>query len=108
MKVGTRKTKGWHSADIVAAVRKSGSTLVEISESLGLARASGSRALLRPHFRVNKAIADLIGVPLHVLWPFWFAADGSRIPLRNPQRREPHTTRVRESNRRVPASHKAA
>lgn len=108
MGIAARKTKGWHSADIVAAVRKKGSSLVEISENLGLARASGSRALIHPHRRVNEAIAELIGVPLHILWPLWFDADGARIPMRAPARRDPLTTRVHESNPRVRASSKAA
>ncbi|MGD0564503.1 MAG: helix-turn-helix domain-containing protein [Roseiarcus sp.] len=92
--------EGWHSADIVAAVRKNGSSLVAISESLGLTRSAASRALLRPHARVNKAIAALIGAPLHEIWPQWFDADGERISARLRPRSRPRspTTRVSESN----------
>jgi lambda repressor-like predicted transcriptional regulator len=32
---------GWHPADIVAAVRKKGSSLVKVSADLGTARNSG-------------------------------------------------------------------
>ncbi len=93
------ETKGWHPADIVAAVRKKGSSLVAISGDLGLTRSAASRALLIPHPRVNKAIADLVGAPLHEIWPQWFDADGRRIAARSPSPRPlSSTTRVPESN----------
>ncbi len=89
---------GWHPADIVAGVRKKGSSLVAISKSLGLTSSAASRALLLPHTRVNAAIAAIIGAPLHEIWPQWFDADGRRI-ARSP-RSSPlsPTTRVPESN----------
>ncbi len=70
---------GMHRADIVAAVRKSGSSLVGISSALGLTRSAASRALILPHTRVNRAIAEVIGRPMHELWPQWFDASGQRI-----------------------------
>jgi len=74
-----RRKQGWHQADIVAAVRKKGKSLVGIAEGLGLTRSVASRALILPHARVNRAIAEVIGEPLHVIWPQWFAVDGERI-----------------------------
>jgi Ner family transcriptional regulator len=92
------RIKGWHSADIVAAVRKKGTSLVAISGDLGLTRSAASRALLIPHTRVNRAIADLIGVSAHELWPCWFDATGRRIRARSPRSRLSSTTRVSESS----------
>ena len=70
-----------------------------------------SWALIRPHLRANHAIAEFLGVSLHELWPQWFDHSGGRIglhaPLRSHRANRP-TTRVRESNRRVPASKTAA
>ena len=97
--------------DIMAAVRKRGSTLAGVGRSVGLSRKSMSWALIRPHLRANKAIADFLGVSLHELWPQWFDRSGGRIdPLSPKQTRSPrsHTTRVPESNLRVPASRKVA
>ena len=73
------KAEGWHKADIVAAIKKKNSSLVAVSEDLGLTRSAASRALILPHARVNRAIAALIGVHESVLWPQWFDASGRRI-----------------------------
>ncbi len=97
--------------DIMAAVRKRGSTLAGVGRSVGLSRKSMSWALIRPHLRANAAIADFLGLSLHELWPQWFDRSGGRIDPRSPkQTRSPrsHMTRVRESNRRGPAASKAA
>lgn len=99
--VGGKSKKNWHNADIVAAVRKRGSSLVQISAALGLTRSAGSRALLRPHARVNKAIAAVIGVSPHEIWPQWFGVSGQRIGARSSSRLSSATsltTRVPESN----------
>ena len=100
--------KGWHAADIVAAVRKKGSSLVAISSELGLTRSAASRALLLPHTRVNVAIAAVIGVRPHVIWPQWFDADGRRIRARSPRSRLSSTTRVSESSPAAFATSKTA
>lgn len=93
-----KRRNGWHPADIVAAVRKNGSSLVKVSADLGLTRSAASRALLLPHTRVNRAIAALIGVPAHELWPNWFDVAGRRIRARSPRSRLSSTTRVSESS----------
>ncbi len=89
---------GWHPADIVAAVRKKGSSLVKIAGELDLTRSAASRALIIPHTRVNRAIAAVIGVPAHEIWPDWFDAAGRRIRARSPRLRLSPTTRVSESS----------
>jgi lambda repressor-like predicted transcriptional regulator len=95
------QNREWDRFDIIAAVRKSGTTLAGVGRAVGLSRKSMSWALIRPHTRANLAIAEAIGQPPHVLWPQWFDASGERIaskPLHRSRRREPLTTRVRESN----------
>jgi len=79
----------WHKADIHAAVRKAGSNMSEIGRSVGLKRQTMYWALIFPHFRANRAIADFLGVSLHEIWPQWFDADGkltSRRPILRPGR----------------------
>lgn len=83
------KIEGWHRADILAAVRKRGSTLAEIARRAGLARQTLYWAMsAAPRLRANKAIADFLDVPLHELWPQWFDEDGtlfSTQPLPRPR-----------------------
>jgi len=73
---------GWHRTDIMAAVRKHGSSLAGIGRDAGLARATMVWALIRPHARANRAIAEFLGVPLHILWPQWFDEDGKLVSTR--------------------------
>ncbi len=72
MKPKTEPLQGWHRADIIAAVRKKGSSLARLGRSIGLSRPSMSWALIKPHPRANAAIAELIETPMHKLWPQWF------------------------------------
>ena len=89
---------GWNRFDIIAAVRKRGSSLAGIARDVGLSRKSMSWALIRPHDRANRAIAAFLKLPPHELWPEWFDAGGQRIGDRSPSPRlRSSTTRVSES-----------
>ncbi len=70
---------GWHRKEIIAAVGMKGSSLAAIGREVGLKRQSMSWALISPHVKANRAIAEFLGVPLHDLWPQWFDADGKLI-----------------------------
>ena len=70
---------GWHRADIMAAVRKRGSSFAEIGRSVGLKRQTIYWAMITPHPRANAAIAEFLDVPLCELWPQWFDEDGKLI-----------------------------
>ncbi len=37
-------------------------------------------ALIRPQPTGNTIIAKCLGVPLHNIWPEWYAEDGKRLP----------------------------
>lgn len=67
----------WHRQDIIAAVKKRGSSLAGLGRQLGLTRATMAWALINRHERANRAIAEFIGVPAHELWPHWFLPDTS-------------------------------
>lgn len=41
-------SKDWHSADIIAAIKKTGTTLAAVSRDAGLSSTTLSNALLRP------------------------------------------------------------
>lgn len=71
--------EGWHRADILAAVRKRGSSIAEIARNVGLARQTLYWAFIFPRIRANRAIADFLGVSMHELWPQWFDAEDKLI-----------------------------
>jgi lambda repressor-like predicted transcriptional regulator len=68
-----------HPEDLKAEVRKTGISLAELARRHGMVGGTGSRALYEPCPRMNRAIADHLGVSVHALWPEWFDADGERI-----------------------------
>ena len=73
-------SKGWHPADIVAAVRKSGSTMMEIAIAAGFHPSALSHCMRFPVPEANRAIADHLDKSLHDLWPDWFDQDGNVLP----------------------------
>ena len=69
---------------IIAAIHRNGETLKSLGLKNGLAKSSCSAALHVPVPTANKAIAKLIGHPVHKLWPQWYNDKGERIfPKRN-------------------------
>lgn len=70
---------GWHRADIVAAVHRTGTSLVRLGLAHGYARTTLSASLSRRHPRANSVIADHIGVARSVLWPSWYAVDAHHV-----------------------------
>ena len=77
--------QNWHRADVLARVRKGGTTLAGLARRAGLSRQSLSWALIKPHPRANEAIAGFLGEPVGKLWPEWFDAEGRRRPIPSPQ-----------------------
>lgn len=74
-------TQGWHPADIIAAVRKQGTTLQRLSREHGFSREAMNKSLTTCFPRAHRIIADLIGVSRHELWPQWYdARDVRRSP----------------------------
>lgn len=83
---------GWHHADIVAAVRKRGSNLRQLSIANGKAESTLRAALLKPRTPSNQIIAAFIGVPMHELWPQWFDRAGRLIAPSDPSKPTTHPT----------------
>lgn len=67
---------GWHRADIIAAVHKKDTSLRALALGRGLSESALRAALQRPRTPSNRIIAEFLGVPMHVLWPQWFDAEG--------------------------------
>lgn len=76
----------WHPADIIAAVRKSGTSLQRLSLKHGFNSHSMNKAVRLCFPACHSIIADVIGVPRHVIWPQYYFPDGRRRSLREQRR----------------------
>lgn len=58
----------WHPADIIAALKKSGTNLSALSVQNGYSRDGLRNALYRPYPKAERIIAKAIGVEPSVIW----------------------------------------
>ena len=78
----------WHPADILAAIRKKGSTLTALSRESGLGSSTLSNTLSRRWPKGEMIIAQMIGVPAWEIWPSrYYNAKGELVvpKLRTPK-----------------------
>ena len=66
-------TDDWHRADIVAALRKQGWSLRELSRQNGLSEGTLKSALDRPYLKAEGIIAKAIGITPEDIWPQRYA-----------------------------------
>jgi Ner family transcriptional regulator len=71
----SRSGTDWHPADVLAALKKRGKSLVSISIAHGYHPTAAGKALKRPWPAVERAIAAELGVSPEEIWP-------SRYPLK--------------------------
>lgn len=76
-KPAKEKVQDWHSADIVAAIRKTGTSLQRISREHGLCNAAVGQALHRPYPKSERIIAERLGIEPQVIWPSRYNLDGT-------------------------------
>jgi len=62
-------TENWHRADILAAIKKKGGTLAQLSRSNGLHARTLYNALERHWPKGEQIIADYIGEEVRNIWP---------------------------------------
>ncbi|AVF34882.1 helix-turn-helix domain-containing protein [Rahnella sikkimica] len=70
--------KDWHSADIIAAIKKKGTTMAAVSREAGLCSSTLSNALTRKWPKGEKLIAEAIGVRAEIIWPTRYS--GTKYP----------------------------
>lgn len=75
----------WHQADIIAALRKKGTTLAAVSRAAGLSSSTLANALSRPWPKGENIICQAIGVAPHTVWPSRYY-DGQGKLITRPQR----------------------
>lgn len=69
----------WHTADIIASLRKRGTTLAAVSRAAGLSSSTLANVLCRPWPKGEKIIADTLEVHPSVIWPSrYFDAQGKQ------------------------------
>ncbi|MFZ5524751.1 MAG: helix-turn-helix domain-containing protein [Pseudomonadota bacterium] len=69
-------SKDWHRADIIAAVRKAGSNLHELSRKHGY-KAALLNALYYPAPKYERLIAEFLNTTPEKIWPSRYHADGT-------------------------------
>ena len=70
----------WHPADIIAGLRKKGTSLAEVSRKAGLSSSTLANALSRPWPRGEKLIADAREIAAEIIWPSrYFDNKGNRL-----------------------------
>ncbi|WP_145500240.1 helix-turn-helix domain-containing protein [Yersinia bercovieri] len=67
-------TRDWHSADIIAAIHKRGSSVAELSRQAGLSSSTLSNTLSRRWPKGERIIAEFLGVDPSVIWPSRYTA----------------------------------
>lgn len=70
-------SKDWHAADIIAAVRKTGTSLQKLSRLHGYASSTIQQAAHRPYPKCERIIADHLGLKPETIWPSRYNADGT-------------------------------
>ncbi|MCD1125373.1 helix-turn-helix domain-containing protein [Jinshanibacter sp. LJY008] len=63
------RKEDWHSADIIAALRKRGTTLAALSRQSGLSSSTLANALVRPWPKGERLIADALEKHPSEIWP---------------------------------------
>ena len=69
---------GWHHADIVAAVKKKGTTMRALSLDSGFAASTLQASLYRVHPAAHTVIATFLGRTRHDIWPAWYDENDRR------------------------------
>ena len=72
-------TNDWHQADIIAALRKKGTSLAALSRAAGLSSSTLANALTRPWPKGEYLIAEGVGVHPSVIWPSRYFKDGVMV-----------------------------
>lgn len=69
----------WHPEDVKSAIRKTGVTLSELCEHMGIDHRSASKALAEPYTKGELAIAEYLGIPVQLLFPTRWTMDKKRV-----------------------------
>ena len=69
----------WHPEDVKSAIRKTGVSLSELCEQMGIDHRSASKALAEPYTKGELAIAEYLNIPVQLLFPTRWTIDKKRV-----------------------------
>lgn len=69
----------WHPADIIAALRKKGTSMAALSRQAGLCSTTLANALARPWPKGELIIAEAIGISPAEIWPSRYYAENGEL-----------------------------
>lgn len=72
----------WHPADIIAALKKKGTTLANLSRQSGLSSSTLSNALARPWTKGEFIIAQALDVEPYEIWPSRYIDSITNEPIK--------------------------
>lgn len=72
----------WHPADIIAALKKKGTTLANLSRQSGLSSSTLSNALARPWTKGEFIIAQALDVEPNEIWPSRYIDSNTNEPIK--------------------------
>ena len=75
-----------HSADIKAEIEKRNQSLASLERKHVYSQSAFSMAIRKPYPRVEKIIAQFLGISLHRLFPDRWHSDGTRMIKMGPRR----------------------
>ncbi|OCG09148.1 hypothetical protein A9G13_03630 [Gilliamella sp. wkB178] len=76
------KTNDWHQADIIAALKKRGTTLAELSRQSGFSSSTLSNALVRPWTKGEVIIANALNLQPSEIWPSRYINSNTNQPIK--------------------------
>lgn len=76
------KSNDWHHADIIAALKKKGTTLAELSRQSGLSSSTLSNALVRPWTKGEVIIANALNLQPSQIWPSRYINSNTNQPIK--------------------------
>ena len=80
-----QEKRGWHPADIKAALEKIDLSLAELSRRAGYHPTAAGRALRTSWPEMERVIAEALGTTPQAIWPTQYTPDG--VPLKYLPRR---------------------
>ena len=86
--LNSERVQPWHPADIIAAVRKRGTTLQRLSREHGFSVFTMNKAVRQCFPACHDIIAKVIGRPRQQVWPQFYDETGARLSARERRRRE--------------------
>ena len=73
-----RRGEDWAAERIKAAIYEKGLSQAALARKAGLSEGAVRFAMIRPLPAAERAVADLIGVPVQQIWPSRYYPDGRR------------------------------